>query len=132
MAISVSPRDIKFKLSDSCNYCCMPKEIRNPDLYQPVYVTTKGKVEIFSKRKANGRHDIAIERALGHLMQSMEQKVATFNGEPSEVLFRSNFVLLDVKKLGELRYYHLEDINDVLVSYLIEKLRGTGSVKPVL
>ena len=117
MALSVNPQahDIVFTFNDSCN-CCFPS--KEP---KKLYINTSGEVESFKSRKALNDTSKAFQRSLAHLHQTLDHKVTTFKGDPSEFQYKTEHIIQSIYNTQEINSAHLEAINNVMLDYIAER-----------
>ena len=124
LQISPQARDITFSFRDSFN-CC--RSCRTPD--DRYYINSRGQLERYKVRKANGSPEQAFERAMKHLNATMERKLETFDGDPDIFARKVDRVFQSINALQELNRSHVEAINSLMLEYFHEQQEGIKHVR---
>jgi len=113
MSLSVTPtaRDITFTFPNSCNSkCCIPSE---PTLY----VNSQGQLETYKQRKARHNTEAAFNRSISHLNATLERRVTSFQGDPTEFQGRAGSILESIYALKTVNGSHIEALNELMIDY---------------
>ena len=117
MSVNVQPRDITLSFKDSCSCaCCItPKE---PELY---YVNKNGELEAFSKSKSKGKEKEAFDRAMSHLVETLNNRIKLVDGDTREFMEKFTEIVSSMNYSSQITKTNLDNINALILEHFKEK-----------
>jgi hypothetical protein len=93
----------------------------NPKEPEQFYVNKNGDLEAFSKSKAKGKEKEAFDRAMSHLVETLNNRIKLVDGDAKEFMEKFTVIVSSMNYSTEINKKHLDDINALILEHFKEK-----------